>query len=142
MWWYKNKGDEKPGSPSAGPADGAPPGDPHAALAAALGPALRGKEPDPHGLLAMSLLVDSRVELTDGGVVESPTWQEAEKIVAAALATPGPVRLYNQFSKAFGDGYTRREDLPEAHRTLLDRLRSSLDGSAAISSVEPVEWES
>lgn len=130
MWWYRDK--DKKAAQSKGTAEAVQaPRDP---LVAALRTALGSRPQVPDYLLAMSLVVDSRIELADGTVREGTSWGEAEKLLQAA--GDGSVRIYNQFARDFGDGYSRQADLPAPHRETLDALRASLRAAPGIARVD------
>lgn len=139
MWWYRDQNR----SPAARPAPRPKPRAPEPALDA--GPAvsataarvLRGRGRDPDAWLLMSLFVDSRIEFDDGSVSDGMTWLDAERAIGASLAAEGPLRLYNRFAKEFGDGYSRRDDVPASHRDALGVLRAELSGAPGVVEVRP-----
>ena len=128
MWWYRDQ--SKPSQPEAeeGPAP--------APLMRALKEALKGRSARPGPLLAMSLLIDSRIELEDGTVVEGPSWFDAERCIEAALGASRPLRLYNEFSKDYGDGYSTRDDLSADHERRLGELKDALLADPGVKSIE------
>ena len=131
MWWYRHRGAEGEADGNDGQAAGAD------ALEAALAASLADRPLDPDVLLAMCLLVDSRIELESGAVLDGATPGEAEKMLGGALGDGQPLRLYNRFIGDYGEGYSRREDAPEEHRKTLDEIRGALTAADGISAVEP-----
>ena len=129
MWWYRNQDD-------TAQAHAGVPEPACDAFTSALAELLRGRPRDPDLLLAMSVLVDSRVELADGRILEGTTWAEAEQLLEQATGS-APLRLYNLFSRDYGDGYSSRDDLPEEHALRLDELRSALAAAGGVTSVSP-----
>lgn len=139
MWWYRDKKD----GPKE-PAKAAPGSRPASASPAARGlredvlAALRhvaaGRSPDPDAWLLMSLLVDGVLETAAGPALEAVPIQDAERYVAAAFGGDPPLRLYNRFTKDFGEGASTRADLPAAHRAALDALRAALSSAPGVRS--------
>ena len=128
MWWYRDgHGKGRKDEDETGEQTGDP-------VLRALAGALSERRSTAECLLAMSLLVDSRIEAADGNVLDGPTWAQAEQLVQAAVGGP-PVRLYNAFSRDYGDGYSGRTDLPEEQRRVLESLRAALSGAPDIVSL-------
>ncbi len=142
MWFYRDSKRSPAAAPKLvlpKPAATGPQADLRPAVRAIL--AGRAKDPDPW--LLMALLVDSRVEMDDGSKLDGLSWLDAERLLAEANTdangTAEPLRLYNRFSREFGDGYTLKSDLPETHTTALREILAALKASPGVKSVDPRE---
>jgi hypothetical protein len=136
MWWYRDP-KRSPVATKPTPVRQRPAAPARADLAPHAAHVLEGRPKDPDAWLLMSLLVDSRIELTDGSVSDGMSWLDAERTLATAIGTGDPLRLYNRFSRDFGDGYTARTDLPKPHRDALAALRDALARSPGVVAVRP-----
>jgi len=135
MWWFRDQQkNTSTASVAPQPAQDAS-SDPSALLDATLAEVLRDVPLRPHGLLAMSLLVDHAVQFTDGTELPPMTWQKAEEAIARARGPDNPTRLYNAFAQELGDGYSQRHGLPPEHSAILAQLRGALLASGAIRSL-------
>jgi hypothetical protein len=127
MWWYRDRKDQPEGDdPSLSK-------DPKDRLAAALSPLLRGLPPEPDLLLAMALLVDTRITLTGGDEVGELSWAEAETLISAACGASR--RLYNAFARDFGEPEARGTGIAPHLRKRFDELRAAFvqcDGIASL----------
>ncbi len=118
MWWYRDqKNDDEE--------DGAAPSSPAEIAAAILGRVLNGRPKEPDRLTAMALLVGGNITLESGDVIGTLSSTEAEQVIDAACGEPQ--RLYNAYSRSFGEG------VPDSHRACLDEL------IAAVTAVEGVQ---
>jgi hypothetical protein len=145
VWWYRDPkrspaAPARPATaptPSAGAARAPAVPAPRADLAQAVAHAFTGRSKDPDAWLLMSLLVDSRVEMTDGAVSDGMTWLDAERLLAVALGNGQPLRLYNRFAREFGDGYSLRDDVPKDHQKRMNRLREAIATAPGVRGVVP-----
>ena len=87
-------------------------------------------------LIAMAILVDSRIELANGEVQDGLSWGHSEALLQS-VSEGEPPRLYNGFSRDYGDGYTARDDLPEDHARILDEVREALKSAEGVVSLGP-----
>lgn len=136
MWFYR----EAKRSPSAAPKvvvpkPAAKPG--QADLRPAARALLAGRPKDPDAWLLMALLVDSKVEMADGTGTGGLSWLDAERVLAEANGSDEPLRLYNRFSREFGDGYTAKKDIPESHAKTLREMLAALQAFPGVKSVTP-----
>jgi hypothetical protein len=140
MWFYR----EAKRAPGAAPATALPAApSPSQTRRADLRPAartiLRSRPRDPDAWLLMALLVDCRFEMEDGTHAEKLSWLDAERLLAEANESAEPLRLYNRFSREFGDGYATKAGIPESHATALREILAALRAFPGVKSVTPRE---
>ena len=128
MWWYRDQNKTNDGEDSGSESDGD-------ALTASLKGALTDGS-HKRILLAMALLVDSRILLENGNVLDGPAWADAERILQTVLEN-SRLRLYNDFAKHLGDGYTERDDLPRDEAKILAQLRDAIGTHSGIAALLP-----
>lgn len=123
----KGKG-RAPGGGGVGPAK--------ADLRPVLRPILAARQKDPDYYLVLSLVVDSRIEMEDGSVHDGISWLDGERLLGECAPTPDPLRLYNRFSREFGDGYSQKTDIPEEHGRILEEIRQAILASPGVRGAE------
>lgn len=152
MWWYRDtktspaaskparSGSRAVAAPTADDSDSGAAAETNAVrpgLGSVVRAAFDGRSKDPDAWLLMSLLVDSRIELDGGATTDGMSVLEAERAMADADRGGEPMRLYNRFMRDFGDGYSARADLPEAHRDALVSMREKLSKSPGVKAFGP-----
>lgn len=163
MWWYRKKEPQSgapvetgaapaarnvvtlpPSAKAGGPAAAtatkggrkAPAGPARADLTGVIRPLLASRRKDPDYFLLLSLLVDSRIEMEDGSVHDGISWLDGERLLGECAPTADPLRLYNRFSREFGDGYSQKSEIPEEHARILEELRQAILASPGVRGAE------
>ena len=128
MWWYRDREADGEARPDEGTARAD-------ALVAPLGGCALGENPLRAACVAMAVLVDHEVSWTDDAAVLRLSWQDAEALVQRAFEAHDLSRLYNDFARDFGDGYTDRSDLPDDDRSLVDAVLGALRATEGVDEV-------